>query len=126
MHAVQSNEEKKRFRWSTSTCSIDTTPMLAKLCCAVVRAMGKDVDPPLIPGIPGDPVVDGKFAKDADSEPGTSMDSGQARLHALGYRQELRRTFNAFTSFACGLALMANSSGITGARCCRAALVHTL
>ena len=38
----------------------------------------------------------------------------QARLHELGYRQELRRSFNAFTSFACSLVLMANSSGITG------------
>ena len=92
-------------------------------CCAVVRAMGKDVDPPLIPGVPGDPVSDEKYARDADSEPGTIMDSGQARLHALGYRQELRRTFNAFTSFACGLALMANSSGITGWCCCPTAPV---
>ena len=48
------------------------------------------------------------------SELDTPVDSGQARLHALGYRQELRRSFGAFTSFAVSLVLMANSSGITG------------
>ena len=41
-------------------------------------------------------------------------DSGQARLHALGYRQELRRTFGVFASFATGLVLMGNCGSITG------------
>ena len=50
-----------------------------------------------------------------DAEPQKQhIDSGEARLQALGYRQEMRRIFGAFTSFACSLVLMANSSGITG------------
>ncbi|KAK9908694.1 hypothetical protein WJX75_001534 [Coccomyxa subellipsoidea] len=50
-----------------------------------------------------------------DSEqPSASVDSGQARLEALGYRQELHRKFTMYGSFATSLVLMANTSGITG------------
>ena len=47
-------------------------------------------------------------------EPAARLDSGQARLQAMGYRQELRRSFGPLTSFATSLVLMANSGGITG------------
>lgn len=49
--------------------------------------------------------------------PSASVDSGQARLEALGYRQELHRKFTMYGSFATSLVLMANTSGITGAPC---------
>ena len=43
-----------------------------------------------------------------------AADSGQARLHALGYRQELRRVFTPVTSFSTSLVLMADTAPITG------------
>ncbi len=49
-------------------------------------------------------------------QPSAAMDSGQVRLEALGYRQELHRKFSMYTSFATSLVLMANTSGITGKR----------
>lgn len=51
---------------------------------------------------------------DPDSAGMEVPDSGQVRLEALGYRQELHRRFNMYTSFASSLVLMANTSGITG------------
>jgi hypothetical protein len=48
-------------------------------------------------------------------EPGALLDSGQARLQGLGYKQELQRKFGLFASFSSSLALMAYSSGLTGA-----------
>lgn len=45
---------------------------------------------------------------------GTLMDSGEARLHSLGYKQELRREFGFLTSTCSSLGLMAFSSGLTG------------
>ena len=47
-------------------------------------------------------------------EPRAAADSGQARLHALGYRQELRRVFTPVTSFSTSLVLMADTAPITG------------
>lgn len=47
-------------------------------------------------------------------EPRAAADSGQARLHALGYRQELRRVFGPVTSFSTSLVLMAVTAPITG------------
>ena len=44
----------------------------------------------------------------------SAADSGQARLHALGYRQELRRVFTPVTSFSTSLVLMADTAPITG------------
>ena len=42
-----------------------------------------------------------------------NLDSGEARLHALGYKQELRREFGLLSSTCSSLAFMAFSSGIT-------------
>ncbi|KAK9909174.1 hypothetical protein WJX75_008248 [Coccomyxa subellipsoidea] len=47
-------------------------------------------------------------------QPGGSLDSGEARLEALGYRQELHRKFNMYDSFAVSVVLMCNIGGITG------------
>ena len=43
------------------------------------------------------------------------LDSGEARLHSLGYKQELKREFGFLTSTCASLGLMAFSSGLTGA-----------
>lgn len=48
-------------------------------------------------------------------QPCGSLDSGEARLEALGYRQELHRKFNMYDSFAVSVVLMCNIGGITGA-----------
>ena len=42
------------------------------------------------------------------------MDSGEARLRELGYKQELRREWGLLSSFSGSLALMAFTTGITG------------
>ncbi|BDA41316.1 Amino-acid permease BAT1 [Coccomyxa sp. Obi] len=42
------------------------------------------------------------------------MDSGQARLEALGYKQELKRSWGTMASFSCSFALMSCIMCITG------------
>ncbi|KAK9902713.1 hypothetical protein WJX75_003543 [Coccomyxa subellipsoidea] len=49
-----------------------------------------------------------------EGQMGTPRDSGEARLHLLGYKQELRREFGFLTSTCSSLGLMAFSSGLTG------------
>lgn len=60
-------------------------------------------------------IREGKEVDGGHSPEGSPTDSGQARLQALGYRQELRRLFGVFASFATGLVFMGNCGGITGA-----------
>ena len=62
-----------------------------------------------------DPKVAQQAPAEEVMEPG-ALDSGQARLQGLGYKQELQRKFGLFASFSSSLALMAYSSGLTGAR----------
>ncbi|EIE25063.1 amino acid transporter [Coccomyxa subellipsoidea C-169] len=49
-----------------------------------------------------------------DLERAGPVDSGQARLEALGYKQELRRTWGTMASFSCSFALMSCIMCITG------------
>ena len=51
----------------------------------------------------------------ADMESSRAPDSGQARLEALGYKQQLRRSFGFRSSFGASLTLMSCIMGITGA-----------
>ncbi len=53
--------------------------------------------------------------KGMDVERAGPVDSGQARLEALGYKQELRRTWGMLASFSCSFALMSCIMCITGA-----------
>ena len=46
---------------------------------------------------------------------GGRLDSGEARLRELGYKQELRRDWGPITSFSGSLGFMAFTTGITGA-----------
>ena len=43
------------------------------------------------------------------------LDSGEARLRELGYKQELRREWGPLASFSGSLGFMAFTTGITGA-----------
>lgn len=52
---------------------------------------------------------------DRGKEEGISyMDSGEARLRELGYKQELRREWGLLSSFSGSLGFMAFTTGITG------------
>lgn len=56
-----------------------------------------------------------KMPKGMDLEGRQVKDSGQARLEALGYKQELRRKWGTTSSFSCSFALMSCIMCITGA-----------
>lgn len=43
-----------------------------------------------------------------------SQDSGERKLAALGYTQELNRGFNTFTNFAVSFSIISILTGITG------------
>lgn len=44
------------------------------------------------------------------------LDSGQARLEQMGYKQELDRKFDMFSSFSASFSLMSFMMGVTGER----------
>ena len=44
----------------------------------------------------------------------TSIDSGERKLAALGYTQQLNRGFNTFTNFAVSFSIISIVTGITG------------
>lgn len=56
-----------------------------------------------------DPMIDSSVRSGA-----TSVDSGEARLAALGYTQELKRGFNLFQNFAISFSIISILTGITG------------
>ncbi len=47
----------------------------------------------------------------------SSQDSGERKLAALGYTQELNRGFSTFTNFAVSFSIISILTGITGERC---------
>ena len=60
--------------------------------------------------------------KGMDLESSAPTDSGQARLEALGYKQELKRTWGTLASFSTSFALMSCIMCITGA-CCPSSMI---
>jgi len=52
--------------------------------------------------------------KQMEDQEGVALDSGQARLEALGYKQELSRRLGLCSSVASSFATMAYMMGITG------------
>ena len=47
-------------------------------------------------------------------DPMRSMDSGEARMAAMGYQQELKRSFNLFTNFGISFGIISILTGVTG------------
>ena len=67
------------------------------VCCSGKKIVGPTKEAPLLESSSG------------------RLDSGEARLRELGYKQELRREWGFIASFSGSLGFMAFTTGITGA-----------
>ncbi len=68
-----------------------------RVCCNGKKIVGPTKEAPLLESSSG------------------RLDSGEARLRELGYKQELRREWGPIASFSGSLGFMAFTTGITGA-----------